>query len=171
MESMTRDLGWQFLDIGRRVERGVQVIDLLRYGIVEQTRRSSRRLESLLEIADSAMTYRSRYQTVVQPALVIDLLLLDDANPRSVAFQLHELRERFASFSQAPIEAATELIDALGATPLEDLARVSSKKRRRLKELLDELSQGLPAVAEALGHAYLSHAVPKREPLGIRRPA
>jgi uncharacterized circularly permuted ATP-grasp superfamily protein/uncharacterized alpha-E superfamily protein len=173
MESMTRDLGWQFLDIGRRVERGVQVVDLLRHGLVEQTRRSWRRLESLLEIADSAMTYRSRYQTSVHPALVIDLLLLDEANPRGIAFQLVTLRQRFAGFPKAPIEDVDHLIEALRATPLDQLAEISQaeKRRPRLAALLDALSRDLPALAEALGHAYLSHAVPRREPVGIRKPA
>ena len=47
----------------------------------------------LLEIADSSLTYRSRYLTSMQADLVLDLLLLDEANPRSAAFQLARLRE------------------------------------------------------------------------------
>jgi uncharacterized circularly permuted ATP-grasp superfamily protein/uncharacterized alpha-E superfamily protein len=171
MESMTRDLGWQFLDIGRRIERAVQVVDLLLHGLVEQTRRPQRRLESLLEIADSAMTYRSRYQTSVHPMLVIDLLLMDEANPRSVAFQLVTLRERFERLSKAPVEEIDRLVEQVRRASLEDIARVSETDRTRpeLAALLGVLSTGLPALAEALGHAYLSHAVPRREPLGIRR--
>ena len=171
MESMTRELGWQFLDIGRRVERGLQVAGLLRHGLVEQTTRASRRLESLLEIADSTMTYRSRYQTSVQPALVLDLLLLDEGNPRAVAFQLVSLGQRFAQLSRAPREEAERLVQRLREIPLEKLDEISDKRRPQLAALLDELWVGLPALAEALGHAYLSHAVPKREPAGVRAPA
>jgi uncharacterized circularly permuted ATP-grasp superfamily protein/uncharacterized alpha-E superfamily protein len=168
MESMTRELGWQFLDIGRRVERGVQVAGLLRHGLIERTNRDSRRLESLLEIADSAMTYRSRYQTSVQPKLLIDLLLLDEVNPRSVAFQLVSLQQRFSQLSRAPREEAERLVDLLRSTPLESLAELSDGRRPHLAALLDELWAGLPRLAEALGHAYLSHALPKREPAGVR---
>jgi len=173
MESMTRDLGWQFLDIGRRIERGLQVANLLRQGLVAQSKRSSRRLESLLEITDSAMTYRSRYQTAVHPALVIDLLLLDELNPHAVAFQLVSLRERFAGLREAPSEAVEELIERLRTTPLEKLAEVSEATREKIRPhlstLLDELWDGLPALAETLGHAYLTHALPKRQPVGIRK--
>ena len=45
-------------------------------------------LEALLEVADSIMTYRSRYLARVQLGPVLDLLLTDESNPRSVAFQL-----------------------------------------------------------------------------------
>ncbi len=55
--------------------------------------RRERQLEDLLEIADSSLTYRSRYLTSMRADLVLDLLLLDEANPRSVAFQLARLRE------------------------------------------------------------------------------
>ena len=51
------------------------------------------RLEVLLEIADSSITYRSRYLTSMQVDLVLDLLLLDEDNPRSVAYQLARLRD------------------------------------------------------------------------------
>ncbi len=48
-------------------------------------------LEMLLEIGDSSMTYRSRYFTTMQTAPVLDLLMNDEANPRSLAFQLRDL--------------------------------------------------------------------------------
>ncbi len=171
MESMTRDLGWQFLDIGRRIERAMGMVDLLRHGLVEQTRRSQRRLETLLEIADSAMTYRSRYQTGVHPILLIDLLLMDEANPRSVAYQLVTLRERFERLSKSPVREVDRLLERVRSASLESIARVSETDRQRpeLAALLEELATGLPALAEALGHVYLSHAVPRREPVGIRR--
>jgi uncharacterized alpha-E superfamily protein len=93
MESMTRGDGWRFLDIGRRIERAAQMVDLIRHGLGFECEADSGQLEVLLEIADSSITYRSRYLTSMQPDLVLDLLLLDEANPRSVAYQLARLRE------------------------------------------------------------------------------
>ena len=176
VESMTRELGWQFLEIGRRIERGMQVVEMLRQGLVEQTPRAARRLESLLEIADSTMTYRSRYQTSMHPKLVIDLLLIDESNPRSVAFQLVSLRQRFAQLGRAPREGAERLVQRIREVSLELLikparARDWPSSRPHLAELLDELSMELPALADALGHAYLSHAVPSRQPTGVRKRA
>ena len=93
MEGMTRGDGWRFLDIGRRLERALQMAELLRYSLAAEIRRTSGVLEAVLEIADSSITYRSRYLTSLQTDLVLDLLLVDEANPRSIAFQLARLKE------------------------------------------------------------------------------
>ena len=69
------------------------MVELLRHGLGFDPAKESGQLEVLLEIADSSLTYRSRYLTSMQADLVLDLLLLDEANPRSVAFQLARLRE------------------------------------------------------------------------------
>ena len=66
MESMTRGDGWRFLDMGRRIERAWQVVDLIRQGLGFACPRHSGQLEILLEIADSSITYRSRYLTSMQ---------------------------------------------------------------------------------------------------------
>src|SRR6202008_1096568 len=50
-------------------------------------------LTTVLEIADSTLTYRSRYLNSMQPDLALDLLLLDEGNPRSAAFQISKLRK------------------------------------------------------------------------------
>ncbi|MBV9767946.1 MAG: circularly permuted type 2 ATP-grasp protein, partial [Bryobacterales bacterium] len=88
MESMTRGDGWRFLDIGRRLERAIQMVGLLGNGLPQQAPGRVGVLEAILEMADSSITYRSRYLTSVQVDLVLDLLLVDEANPRSIAFQL-----------------------------------------------------------------------------------
>ena len=91
MDGMTRDKGWRFLDMGRRLERAADLSDLIRYALVRPVPDEDARLHALLEVANSAMTYRSRYVFGPDPAPVLDLLLADEANPRSVAFQLATL--------------------------------------------------------------------------------
>ncbi len=75
MESMTRGDGWRFLDIGRRLERAIQMVELLRNGLPKEAFGGVGVLEAILEMADSSITYRSRYLTSVQVDLVLDLLL------------------------------------------------------------------------------------------------
>src|SRR5581483_4287387 len=89
-ENMTRGLGLRFMDGGRRLERGLHTLHLLG-GLFERTPFETALLEALLEAADSSLTYRQRYLTSLQPAPVLDLLLLDDSNPRSVIFQVISL--------------------------------------------------------------------------------
>ena len=79
-ESMTRGPGWRFLDMGRRLERGLYMLRLLRSTLVNTTVQEVPLLEALLEVADSSITYRSRYMATLQLAPVIDLLLTDESN-------------------------------------------------------------------------------------------
>ena len=92
-EGMTRGPGWRFVDMGRRLERGLTVLRLLRKTLVRSQAESTSLLKSLLEIADSAMTYRYRYMTSLQLAPLLDLLLTDETNPRSLGFQLAALAD------------------------------------------------------------------------------
>ena len=93
MESMSRGLAWRFLDIGRRIERGVAMVQLCRTSLCDSQPPPPNVLESVLEVADSAITYRRRYMTSLQVSAVADLLLADETNPRSLAFQLVRLQE------------------------------------------------------------------------------
>lgn len=87
MESMTRGLGWRFMDMGRRLERAIHQTGLILSGLPQVCHESRSALEALLEVSDSIMTYRARYRTVFQLAPVLDLLLVDEDNPKSLAFQ------------------------------------------------------------------------------------
>jgi uncharacterized circularly permuted ATP-grasp superfamily protein/uncharacterized alpha-E superfamily protein len=88
-ENMTRLGGWRFLELGRRIERGITTCRFVRqFGA-----RLGRSLDTLLELCDSRITYRQRYFMVPARAPVIDLTLLDPSNPRSVAFQFDQIEQ------------------------------------------------------------------------------
>ena len=86
LDGMTRDLGWRFLSLGRRIERFLYMSTVLHKALERQ--QSGEGLEWLLEIGDSIATYRARYVSAARWPLVLDLLLNDETNPRSVIFQL-----------------------------------------------------------------------------------
>src|SRR5690606_27506523 len=96
MENMTRGLGYRFLDMGRRVERSIHTLHLLRTCLATVSPADSQVLQIVLEIADSALTYRSRYGTNLQTPAALDLLLTDDSNPRSIIFQLEALDDHLS---------------------------------------------------------------------------
>ena len=109
MESMTRGPGWRFLDMGRRVERAAAAIQVIGgtlaaprpHAFANGVRPDAQRLEEmLLEIADSSMTYRNRYPGVLEAAPLIDLLVIDETNPRSIGFQFAALAEHVAALQQ-----------------------------------------------------------------------
>jgi uncharacterized alpha-E superfamily protein len=144
----------------------------LRLGLGCEGIPDSGQLELLLEIADSSMTYRSRYLTSLQADLVLDLLLLDEANPRSAAFQLARLREHVdelpetQSLIRRPAEArlALSLLTALQLTEVRELVRTDSIGRwANLETLLKRMTADLRQLSEVLTRSYFNHAIASRQ--------
>src|SRR5205823_4332994 len=84
MENTTRGPGWRFLEIGRRMERALQTAELLRSSLHGAAAELEPCLQVLLQIADSSITYRRRYSTLLSVDLALQLLFADESNPRSV---------------------------------------------------------------------------------------
>jgi uncharacterized alpha-E superfamily protein len=174
MENMTRGLAWRFVDIGRRLERGLHVIDSLSNILKIDEDGMGAALDVLLEVSDSAMTYRSRYLSAPQFAPVLDLLLADESNPRSLAFQNAALGthmdqiaigRRLAFFG--PEQRQT--IWLTGAVRTADIAVLSSRDddggRRNLAAFLEVLRSKLWELSETLTREYFTHAI-GRNPAG-----
>ena len=90
-ENMTRLGGWRFLELGRRMERAITVCRYARRFADGADLAGT--LDVLLELCDSQITYRQRYVMVAARAPAIDLVALDPANPRSLAFQVDSLEQ------------------------------------------------------------------------------
>jgi uncharacterized circularly permuted ATP-grasp superfamily protein/uncharacterized alpha-E superfamily protein len=171
MESMTRGDGWRFLDIGRRLERAAQMTGLLRHGL-EADSPGLGVLEAILEMADSSITYRSRYLTSLQTDLVLDLLLVDEANPRSIAFQLARLKEHVDQLPvshvsiRRPQEArqALALLTSVQLADVRELGRTDDAGAATAREaLLERLTGDLTLLSETISRAYFSHAAQSRQ--------
>ncbi len=172
VESMTRGHAWRFLDLGRKIERALHTITLLRRTLVTPSPHEPAVLEALLEIADSLMTYRRRYLSGAQAAAVLDLLLADESNPRAVVFQLVALRERVEQLPADPDLAgrtaeqrlALSLLTAVQLADLDQLAQIDERGHRlHLEVLLARLEKDLPALSDLISHHYLSHLQPSRQ--------
>jgi uncharacterized circularly permuted ATP-grasp superfamily protein/uncharacterized alpha-E superfamily protein len=172
MESMTRGHGWRFLDMGRKIERAVHTIGLLHRTLRTPGPSESAVLEALLEIADSSMTYRRRYLSGVQAAAVLDLLIADESNPRSLVYQLTALREVIEQLPHDPQQAVrapeqrmiVSLLTTVELADIQELARAEADGRRpRLEEFLADLHEDVPLLADAISHHYLSHLQTSRQ--------
>jgi uncharacterized alpha-E superfamily protein len=176
-ENSTRTQGWRFLDLGRRLERSQHTVSLLRNALVRLPESGTDErgvgpvLEATLEVVDSLMTYRSRYLDTLQVAPVLDLVLTDETNPRSLAFQLALLAEHVELLPREPSQAARSLEQrlALGAlngvrlADVERLSRVEDGERKGLDQLLGRLARRLPRLADRIAHKCLIHAGPPRQ--------
>ena len=169
MENMTRGHGWRFLDSGRRLERAVSVVDLVHAAVRVQSHRAEV-LEPVLEIADSVMTYRRQHYSEARLPGLIELLLQDDSNPRSLAFQLQVLSQHAQDFPQPQgswteneTEARLSLLSAVAKrTGIEAHGCSSAGENSAiLEQTLREISDGLHAFGDDLTHYYFSHTLPR----------
>jgi uncharacterized circularly permuted ATP-grasp superfamily protein/uncharacterized alpha-E superfamily protein len=94
-ENMNRAAGWRFLDMGRRIERGINTCRFARTFAGEDATLDD--LDLLLDLADSQITYRARYLVGLAVTPVRDMVLLDAFNTRSLAFQVGTLQEHLAA--------------------------------------------------------------------------
>jgi uncharacterized circularly permuted ATP-grasp superfamily protein/uncharacterized alpha-E superfamily protein len=165
-ENMTRGPNWLFLDLGRRLERARHLAWLVRQTVAFPDDRETEHMRMLLEIADSAMTYRSRYLNIFQLVPFVDLLLLDENNPRSCAFQLAALeshlrdlpRITLAQRSDVPRTIAHEMRAAAANANPARLAFCESGVRPGLIELTDAITSSAAELSDAIADAYFQHA-------------
>jgi uncharacterized circularly permuted ATP-grasp superfamily protein/uncharacterized alpha-E superfamily protein len=170
-ENPTRGHGWRFLDIGRRVERALQMIELLRVGVAIAKYPDDACLEVLVQVADSSTTYRSRYLTSIRTRFVLELLLTDEAYPRSVAYQLAALVDRLEGLPEPELQRtpaheralASKLLALVRDARIDELKRRDTRgKRLTLEAYLQTLRNGVNDLSEAIGARYLSHSMPSR---------
>jgi uncharacterized circularly permuted ATP-grasp superfamily protein/uncharacterized alpha-E superfamily protein len=171
-ESMTRNFSLCFLNIGRRIEHSLQVISLLKNTLLHDGQMSSGLLEAILQTSDSIMTYRARYFANFQPAAILDLLLVDESNPRSLAFQLVQLEENLGMLP-APQETSgfaryqRLAMDALHRIRMVDIFKLGESYSKGMKEPLVETLAGvervLPDVYQAVSNQFLIHSGPTRQ--------
>jgi uncharacterized alpha-E superfamily protein len=176
IESMVRDVGWRFLDAGRRLERAIQLLSLLRATVTAArgTAQDSLVLESVLSAAESIITYRFRYRSHAQLETVLDLLLLDGGNPRSLAYQLDRLTEDLDVLPVASDRRLREeqriVLEAFTALRLADpaaLARaLDDGSRPALDGFLADIHRRLLAVGDAVDRGHFVHVSPTFSLLG-----
>jgi uncharacterized circularly permuted ATP-grasp superfamily protein/uncharacterized alpha-E superfamily protein len=166
-ENMTRTYAWTFMEIGRRLERASNLSEML-LALFEQDSDEGARsgaLQFALEVGDSILTYRSRYLFAPLLPLVLDLLLVDDTNPRSIGFQLDAVAAHLDDLPSSGQPAAQleerkivlELCTKVRLANVYDLAGTEGNGTRpSLKDLFTQLSTELPRLSEAITRRYFN---------------
>jgi uncharacterized alpha-E superfamily protein len=165
-ESTTRAFGWRFLELGKRLERAHQLCILLRTALTHAPFEIEPLLVALLQIADSSITYRTRYFSALHPEYVLELLVADGTNPRSLGFQLAALVDHLDQLpkrgpgenSDPPNVLARAALDRVRNVSGEDLAaRDAEGNLAALEELLAKLVSTLYDLSDAIGARHFSH--------------
>jgi uncharacterized circularly permuted ATP-grasp superfamily protein/uncharacterized alpha-E superfamily protein len=145
-ENMNRGAGWRFLDMGRRIERGINTCRITRTLADENATIDD--LDLLLDLADSQITYRARYLVGLALRPVRDMVMLDPFNTRSAAFQVFQIRAHLAALpsllDDGMLEAPTRIVLPL-ATELEtaDAAAVGVRRMLAVEQALMKLSDAV----------------------------
>lgn len=140
-EHMARTDAWRFHDLGRRVERGMSMLAATRAFFAQDATADD--LSTLLDLADSQISYRQRYLTGIARVPVIDLVLLDPGNPRALAYQVRCIREHLEKLPVLSDDGLAEPQQALAGeiAAQVETARAATIDDRQLAGLDDLLSR------------------------------
>jgi uncharacterized circularly permuted ATP-grasp superfamily protein/uncharacterized alpha-E superfamily protein len=171
-ESMIRGVGWRFMEIGRRLERGLQIITLIRALLVRELADGEQAtvLLAMLQVLEVLITYRRRYRARMDIAQGLELTLIDTSNPRSLIYQFEQLQAHIANLPevgissrelQAEQRALLEANTTLRLSHLVDLARPGDDSGRRdeLDQVLSRLYHLLTSIGNVVSDKYFDHRV------------
>lgn len=167
-ESMVRDFGWRFMDIGRRLERAVKTIAIIKSLVVPVVSETDQNvlLQSLLLSVEALISYRRRYRARLGVQSSLDLVMMDTSNPRSLLHQLEKLNEHIQCLPRSNDvrhelsveERATLKAESLIKLSL--LTELSSREdghRAHLQQTLDTLSEYLGNINNLISDRYFDH--------------
>jgi uncharacterized circularly permuted ATP-grasp superfamily protein/uncharacterized alpha-E superfamily protein len=168
MESMTRGNGWLFLDLGRRLERALLLISLLRscFSTAQVEGAEQLLMESLLDTSDNLICYREHYRNSIELPSFIELLMLDKNNPRSLAYQFNRIQKHVSKMPRKPSNAKLsmeerlilEACSLLDLTNINDLTKTTDGNvRENLDQTLSRLYYLIATLSDTITATYFQH--------------
>lgn len=167
-ESMIRGIGWRFMELGKRIERTMQIINTVRCLMTPVTdeQDQSTLLTALLVSMEVLITYRRRGRQQSGIELGLQLVLLDDSNPRSLLFQLERLQQHLVQLPKASTveveldeesRALLEAMTSLKLSRLPQLLDTTSESREDMEQLLLQLDTLMQEFNRILSDKHFDH--------------
>lgn len=162
-ENMSREVGWHFLELGRRIERASFSLRVLRAFLFLGDIYDKFIVENLLNINDIRITYQRRYRHRIETDSVLDILLYDESNPRSLGYQLVRIRD-FIPALPAKTEGARPAAEKIAlrlyteykVTDIRELLS-GEKAGENLARWIDTLESGLSDLGANLRETYFTY--------------
>ncbi len=161
-DSMTRDPGWRLLTVGRLIERLHGHAHILKAFWTHQALQHPQGFDRILEMFDSTITFRARFQRRLEVPALVALLVMDDANQRSLACVVRRLR---TELGKLPARAGSPA-DLLALLPHEGVGATLAalcdpvSGRAAVLGLLDRLLEASWRLSDEVGRLYFAHAEP-----------
>ncbi|WP_082191461.1 circularly permuted type 2 ATP-grasp protein [Cellvibrio sp. pealriver] len=164
-ESMTRGNGWHFIEIGRRLERALQITSSLRALLTPRFDEPDQEslIESTLLCGEALIPYRRRYQNGIHIDQGLEMIMLNNKNPRSLIYQLNQLEQHFSELPEdrdtfsAEHKLLLEATTALKLSDIKTLAKTTGGIRSDLDQLLSRLQYLITNAAKTIGQRYFDH--------------
>ena len=164
-ENMIRSQSWLFMQMGRHIERGLSTAQLLDEVFLNQQQLSTTLLRRVLDLSDCNITYRRRYLNNLHATAVLDILVFDPTNPRSLIFQAERLRDLLKKLPHAstdsrhPIDAyATQLFGQVAMTSAEELMQqLCTDEAPRVREFFSATIEKLTRLSVMIETGYFAH--------------
>jgi uncharacterized circularly permuted ATP-grasp superfamily protein/uncharacterized alpha-E superfamily protein len=174
-DRMVRDDGWRLLSIGRHIERLATLSRALALGLETGSLHEPGGFEAMVALFDSTITFHAQYQQRRDMVALIDLLVLDRDNPRSLAWVVQTLRARLARLGQSVAPQDAELARDLPDPATWQLAELSNWQRgpdgRRvwsaLARLLEDCETAAIDLSDEITRLHFSHADRRSQTLSI----
>ena len=161
-DRMVRDNGWRLLSIGRHIERLTTLSHAMREAFISGSVLDPAGFEALVALFDSTITFHTHYQQRRDVVALLDLLLINSDNPRSVGWVLNTLRARLRKLEQGDPAFAEGLLAQMPDPADWDLAHLSTPladgTHTDLLAVLTACEQTAHQLSNALGHQHFSHA-------------
>jgi uncharacterized alpha-E superfamily protein len=166
-ESISREQGWIMLDVGRKIEQSLLVITMLRTTMIkkynEQVEYNLQ--QSVLMSNEGLVNYRYKYRRPLQNLLVIDLLIFDPNNPRSLIYLVVRLKSYLQNLpktggDQTNKEYERLILEANTMLNMTDKTQLSVSRGEEYDNLADFLSglyNLLAGIPGALSKAFFKH--------------
>lgn len=161
-DRMVRDNGWRLLSVGRHIERLATLSLAMKQAFEAGSVHEAAGFEALVALFDSTITFHAQYQQRRDVVALLDLLLLNRDNPRSLAWVLDTLRSRLKKLEQGNPDFAQTLFASLPDPGTWELAALSQPDpdghHDQLLALLTHCETSAMALSDALGQRHFSHA-------------
>jgi uncharacterized alpha-E superfamily protein len=179
-DRMTRDDGWRLLSIGRHIERLGFLAATLQCGLETGSVHTDGGFEAMLALFDSSITFRAQYQQSHDLAALIELLVLDPDNPRSLSWVAQTMRGRLAKLAGCERDqssALSVLVPELTRWSLPQLCDESTQatlpglmadRFQTLNEVLTQCSDAARIVSDQISTTYFTHSIISSQSVGNR---
>lgn len=169
-DRMTRDDGWRLLSIGRHIERLCFLAPALASSFETGTVHDDGGFEALIALFDSTITFHAQHQQSREVPALLDLLVLDRDNPRSLGWVVQTLRGRLTKLAGSlpgEMDALAALVPDPEHWALEALCQTGEDGALpQLNDLLVQCYEAARRISDEISLRYFTHTGESRQRLG-----